>query len=108
MRPEDILEGDGGKALLAGAAGGIVRWVTLRSNWKEGIGAILVGALCALYLGPIAQPILEPVIGKIAPNGDATGFAAFFVGLGGISLSGLLIDIIAARLPKGRQDNDGS
>ncbi|PZQ99936.1 MAG: hypothetical protein DI533_04720 [Cereibacter sphaeroides] len=107
MKPEDIISNDASKALLAGAAGGIVRWVTLRSNWKEGIGAILVGAICALYLGPIAQPLLEPVIGKIAPGGDATGFAAFFVGLGGISLSGLLIDIIAARLPRGDQ-NDGA
>jgi hypothetical protein len=91
------LASDHGKAALAGAAGGIVRWVTLRERWQDGLLSLLVGALCALYLGPFVNPFLKPVIGDLAPNGDSAGFASFIVGLGGISLAGLLIDIIRAR-----------
>ena len=40
--------------------------------------------------------MLKPVIGDLAPNGDSTGFASFIVGLGGISLAGLLVDMIGA------------
>lgn len=86
-----------GKLVLAGALGGLVRWMTLRNNWREGISSVVVGAICALYLGPLIAPLLEPVIGAIAPNGDTKGFASFVAGLGGISISGILIDIINSR-----------
>ncbi|WP_457645332.1 hypothetical protein [Profundibacter sp.] len=82
---------------LAGAAGGIVRWLTLRHDWREGLMAIVVGAICALYLGPVIEPLLEPIIGKIAPQGDASGFSSFMTGLAGISLTGLLLDVINIR-----------
>lgn len=83
------------KAMIAGAAGGIVRWATLRLHWKEGLIALVVGSICALYLGPIAEPLLDPIIGRLAPQGDPKGFASFFVGLGGVALTGLLIDILS-------------
>lgn len=94
MRPEDLIGNDYGKTLVAGAAGGMVRWLTLRQSWKEGLVALIVGSICALYLGPIVDPLVTPIIGKIAPGGDPRGFASFFVGLGGVSLSGLLLDFI--------------
>ena len=75
----------------------MVRWVTLRENWRDGSVSLLVGAICAVYLGPLVQPILDPVIGKLAPGGDAAGFASFCVGIGGMSISGLLIDVFRAR-----------
>lgn len=95
---------DEGKAAIAGAAGGIVRWVTLREHWKDGILSLIVGAICAIYLGPLVAPMLEPVIGKIAPDGDTSGFSSFVVGLGGISLSGFLIDLIRARRAEAKAD----
>jgi len=45
------------------------------------------------------------VIGKLAPGGDSAGFSSFVVGIGGMSISGLIIDIFRARqlgLPVGR------
>ena len=96
-----------GRAAIAGAAGGIVRWVTLREHWKDGSLSLLVGAICAIYLGPLVAPMLEPVIGKIAPQSDGAGFSSFVVGLGGISLSGFLIDLIRARrteIKRGRNE----
>ena len=98
--PPDLIAwffSDQGKAAIAGAAGGIVRWVTLRENWRDGTLSLIVGAICAIYLGPLVAPMLEPVIGKFAPGGDTNGFSSFVVGLGGISLSGFLIDLIRAR-----------
>lgn len=107
MKPEDLITTEPAKALLAGAAGGIVRWATLRSNWKEGCAAIFVGALCALYLGPIVDPVIEPVISKLAPNGDAGGLGAFIVGLGGISFSGVILDLVTAKFKRSGGE-DGS
>jgi hypothetical protein len=40
---------DQAKTTLAGAAGGIVRWVTLRERWQDGVASLLVGSICALY-----------------------------------------------------------
>jgi hypothetical protein len=95
-----------GRAALAGALGGIVRWVTLRENWRDGMLSLLVGSICAVYLGPLVQPILDPVIGKLAPGGDAAGFASFCVGIGGMSISGLLIDVFRARRRRVAEDAD--
>ena len=72
---------DQAKTALAGAAGGIVRWVTLRERWQDGVASLLVGSICALYVGPLVNPLISPMIGDLAPNGDSTGFAAFIVGL---------------------------
>lgn len=93
----DWLFSDPGKAAVAGALGGIVRWITLRHNWREGSVTLVVGAICAIYLGPLIVPIIEPIVGAISPNSDADGLSAFLVGIAGISLSGMMIDIFDRR-----------
>ena len=97
---------DQAKTALAGAAGGIVRWVTLRERWQDGVASLLVGSICTLYAGPFVNPLIKPLIGDLAPNGDSTGFASFIVGLGGISIAGLLIDLIRTRTTKAKSDSD--
>lgn len=94
-----------GRAAIAGALGGVVRWVTMREKPKEAAGSLIVGSICAVYLGPLVEPILEPVVGAIAPKGDPVGFASFIVGLGGISIASMLIEIFKARQKGGK---DGS
>ena len=96
-----ILAAEQSHWLLAGALGGLVRWIALRDSWREGLPAIAVGAICALYLGPLVEPILEPIVGPIAPDHDPSGFAAFVVGLAGVGLAGLLIDIMSGRVGRG-------
>lgn len=88
---------DPGKAVIAGGLGGVVRWLTLRHSLAEGVVTMVVGGICAMYLGPLTTPILEPTIGKIAPVGDAAGLGAFIVGMAGVSLSGLVMDIFERR-----------
>lgn len=92
---------DIGKAAVAGALGGIVRWITLRERPADAAGSLIVGSICAVYLGPLVEPILKPVIGAIAPQGDPAGFASFVVGLGGISLASFVIDVFRARAKGG-------
>ena len=54
---------------------------------------MLVGGICAIYLGPLVEPLLQPVIGAITHSRDAEGFSSFVVGLGGIGIAGMLIDV---------------
>ena len=87
------LHSDAGAMALAGAAGGLVRWLTLRERWRDGSVSLVVGSICALYLGPVVEPMLAPAIGTISPA-DPAGFSAFVVGLGGIGLAGFVIDTL--------------
>lgn len=108
--PPDVigwLFSEDGKAAVAGALGGLVRWVTLREHWMDGCASLVVGSIGAVYLGPLVAPILNPVIGQIAPNSDGSGFASFVVGLAGISLSGFIIDLIRARRKQVMKDQRG-
>ena len=89
------LQTDAGAAAIAGAAGGLVRWVTLRESWAQGLAALVVGSVCALYLGPLVEPALRPFVGAISDQSDASGFSSFVVGLGGIGFAGFVIEIIA-------------
>lgn len=85
---------------IAGAAGGVVRWITLRNNWKEGLPALIVGAVCAVYLAPFIEPLIATPLNAVAPDADVTSLAAFITGLGGIGMAGFMIDLISARLTK--------
>ena len=83
---------------IAGAAGGVVRWLTLREDWKDGLISIVVGAICSLYLSPLALPVLEPTLGKIITNQDqVAGFSGFVIGIGGIAVAGSVLDVWKAR-----------
>jgi hypothetical protein len=40
-----------GQLLLSGAAGGLVRWTTLKQHWRDGLISVAFGSLLALYVG---------------------------------------------------------
>jgi hypothetical protein len=89
---------------IAGALGGIVRWVTLRPDWREGVGAIIVGGICAQYLGPLIPLFLMQVFGAAAVQNLSADPAlyGFLVGLFGISMTGWLLERM---FPPRRKDN---
>jgi hypothetical protein len=92
-----------GQLILAGAAGGIVRWLTLREGWWQGITSVVIGAILAVYIGPHAVWMLSPVITFVGGTPESVmGLGGFIVGVGGIVVSGFLIDLwqIRARLLK--------
>lgn len=82
------------KLAIAGALGGVVRWLTLKQPPLDGLISVIVGAICALYVGPAIQPLLRPVVDFAGVDADAIqGLGGFLVGIGGILVSGFLIDI---------------
>lgn len=115
MPPNDwlmLLLGEKGHAVLAGAAGGLVRWLTLRSGFWDGIASITVGAVCAVYLGPLAQPAIDAVFGQVVVDeASRASFSGFIIGLGGVSVTGLVMDIWdmsrrRARIRRRREHDD--
>lgn len=94
----DWLVGDKAQMVLAGALGGVVRWATLRSHWSDGAIAIVIGAICAVYLSPLALPALAPGLGALSISPESVhGLSGFLIGLGGITVSGFIIDLWRAR-----------
>ncbi len=86
------------QVILSGAMGGVVRWLTLRERFSVGIVSVIVGAICAVYLGPLVQPILAPFVQVVLTEQvSRSSFTGFIVGIGGITFSGFIIDIIRAK-----------
>lgn len=86
------------KLAVAGALGGVVRWLTLKQPPLDGLVSVIVGAICAVYIGPAIQPIMRPVIDFAGVDMDAAqGLGGFLVGIGGILVSGFLIDLWQVR-----------
>ena len=84
--------------IIAGALGGLVRWLTLRDHWADGLISIIVGAISSLYLSPLALPALTPFLGNLGmPPESVTGLSGFLLGIGGITASGFFIDVWRAR-----------
>lgn len=90
---------------VAGAAGGVVRTLTPPHGkpW-EIIPNVVIGALCAVYLGPVALGMLQSLTGvEITEQGNNLG--AFLVGLFGMTLTGFMIDALKIAREK-RQETD--
>jgi hypothetical protein len=94
------------KLIMAGAMGGVVKWLTLREDWRDGLISIVLGAVMAYYVNPLALPILEPTLGRIVVDHEAfLSLSGFIVGIGGITLSGMLIDIVRGMRRKANQQH---
>lgn len=82
------------KLAIAGALGGVVRWLTLKQPPLDGLVSVIVGAICAVYLGPAIQPLLRPVVDFAGVDAEAMqGLGGFLVGIGGILVSGFILDL---------------
>ena len=78
--------------VIAGAAGGFIRWITLRSGLVEGLVGVVVGMICAVYMGPLVIKMIEPMTGPIPLDTDGARLTSFAIGLGGISLTRTFMD----------------
>lgn len=92
------LFGDKGQGLVAGAMGGVVRWLTLREHPRDGVVSIVIGAICAVYLTPLAFPIIDPVLSNVVVDGEARArLASFVIGVGGIGVVSFVVDLWKVR-----------
>lgn len=86
------------RLVVAGALGGVVRWLTLKETWGDGLISVIVGSITAVYVGPAAFPILKPIIDLTGVEHEAAiGLSGFLIGLGGILVSGFVLDLWRAR-----------
>ena len=79
------------RAAIAGVLGGLVRWMSLREHWKDGLISIAVGAICAVYVTPLVVPWLSP--GASDPSVQIVSLASFVTGIGGIGVVGFIVDL---------------
>ena len=92
-RAADVLTSPPGQILVAGLIGGVLRWVSTEKGWKGGVASILSGLAAAWYLGPLFAALLAGTFGGDADSPRLVAGSAFFVGVGGISIVALLINV---------------
>ena len=97
--------GEAGKVVVAGAAGGLLRWLMQeRRRVRDGIVSVTGGVIASVYLGPVVAAILAAAVGPVA---DATA-AGFIAGLAGMSLAKIIVAIVESQanrlLHKGADD----
>lgn len=86
--------GEVGKVIIAGAAGGFLRWfLAARRKLIDGVFQIAAGAVCAHYLQSIVLAVLNFPFGEITDRGTA----GFIAGMGGVSLAKIIIAVVEAR-----------
>lgn len=81
-------------AIVAGVAGGLVRWITGRESWREGLSLIVAGLASAVFLGLWVAQWLP---------GDATlsvAVATYTAGIGGIGFAGIVLDVVKGELAR--------
>lgn len=84
-----------GDVAIAGAAGGMVRWATLSEDWRSGIVSLIVGIACATYLAEVSTGTIEAILRTFTIKASVPETtAAFIVGIGGITISGFVLDLI--------------
>lgn len=93
------LTGEVGRVLLAGASGGLVRWlVQEKRRLRDGVIAVVAGAPSAFYLGPAVPGLMELAGVNVANDPNMTQTFGFLAGLGGMSLAKALIGLIESRV----------
>jgi hypothetical protein len=94
---------------LAGAAGGLLRSLYYRADWKEFVINVVSGALVARYLGPEGPELLRWVIGNVVNAEALKGkleLSGFLLGAGGVAVVGWFYDLIESRIKKGPSNDD--
>lgn len=84
---------------FSGLCGGMARWIADRQRlWPVGMGTIAMGGLTATFLWPVARPLTEGVMGKTDMDpGTALMFGGFVSGVFGVTLIGLMLDIVHSK-----------
>lgn len=104
----DYLPAGASAAVVAGLAGGIAHWIANRKTLRDGVVAVVVGGLTAVYVGPFASSIIGlPIVGINYITGakaDPALFGAFVCGLGGVSIVELFQEFIDRRKRQVRSD----
>lgn len=58
----DWLRSEEGRLVIAGAMGGVARWLALKQGWPDNVISVILGLLCAANLGPVVLVWLSPCL----------------------------------------------
>lgn len=85
--------GEGGRVVIAGAAGGLIRWIMdERRRFRDGAIAVITGAIFANYGTPVGTVLLNNWFGPLdAGNDQIRDSAAFAMGIGGMTVGKLIM-----------------
>jgi hypothetical protein len=101
------LGGEVGRVVVAGAAGGLYRWLMEeRKRLTDGVVAVVSGAVGAVYLGPIMLRMLELIGLNLTTHPSGAMTAGFLAGMTGVSLAKIMIAVLEVRARKMRGDAD--
>lgn len=81
--------------VIAGAAGGALRWNTLKEDFKSGIISVISGAIMAVYLTEAMSGVISgllKLVGIIAVVPPSS--SAFIVGVCGTTIISFVLDFI--------------
>jgi hypothetical protein len=92
-RAIDWFQSPVGLTVIAGLAGGVLRWITLKERPRDGIATALAGALTAAFIGPLVAQFFG-----IGPeNLPLLVGVSFITGIGGISIGAIIISLFKDR-----------
>lgn len=88
----------GVQLVIGGGMGGIARWLFLQTSWRQGLIAIILGAILGYYVSPQFEPLMAGALAGFAADPEKLpAFAAFATGVGGIGIIGFIIDWVNYR-----------
>lgn len=87
------LVGEGGRVVIAGAAGGLMRWIMEeKRRLRDGVVAVIAGAIFAKYGTPVGIELLDNWFGPLdSGNDQIRDSAAFAMGIGGMTFGKLIM-----------------
>lgn len=81
--------------IVSGLAGSIVAAVTKWDGWTATLRKLIVGTIAAMYLSPLAAPIIRAGFGVIdVPKEGADGVSGFVVGMCGIVIIEVMMNAV--------------
>jgi len=100
--------GETGRIMVAGGAGGALRWLSNeKRNIRDGVFAVAGGSIIAYYFWPLVMGILVKYVGiDSGTNGveAMSGCIAGIFGASGIRILVAVVEARAAKLAKGDTD----
>lgn len=93
----DFLASPTGAALLAGVAGGVLRWVSEKEKPADGVATVVAGAITAVYLGPPTTYFVAHWLDMAVDDPQLVAGVSFVVGVGGISIGALIVSAFRSR-----------
>ena len=81
--------------LLAGGLGGVIRWWSMGSSWRIGVGHVVAGAIAGTYLSSMVFALLRPLADlSVIQAADAQLLGAHIAGVVGINIYTIPTDFI--------------